>query len=131
MEEHFFAIVLLNWVMPASALVSSFRSAMNLSAPAVSRLAKEGEMSRKLIYALALWLSPLSVSADSLTIQSVNMTPIIRVAQDDSWKEQFCPRGIVEVEACVFQQKGCDAGTIEGCWEVCGLEHYLKGGDQC
>ncbi|RWP40766.1 hypothetical protein [Mesorhizobium sp.] len=88
-------------------------------------------MSRMLIYALALWLSPLSVSADSLTTHSANMTPVIRVALDDSWKEQFCPRGIAEVEACVFQQKGCDAGTIEGCWEVCGLKHYVKGGDQC
>ncbi|MER9554330.1 hypothetical protein [Mesorhizobium sp. M0323] len=87
-------------------------------------------MSRKLIYALALWLFPISVSADSLMTQPVSMTPI-RLAQDDSWKEQFCPRGIAEVEACVFQQKGCSLGTIEGCWEVCGLEHYVQGGDQC
>ncbi|MER8475989.1 hypothetical protein [Mesorhizobium sp. M1163] len=104
---------------------------MNLAAPVISRRHKEGEMSWNLIYALALWLSPISVSADSLTTQSVNMTSIIRLAQDDSWKEQFCPRGIAEVEACVFQQKGCDLGTIEGCWEVCGLEHYVQGGDQC
>ncbi|TIP79195.1 MAG: hypothetical protein E5X63_35295 [Mesorhizobium sp.] len=48
-----------------------------------------------------------------------------------SWQDHFCDRGVLEVEACVFQQRGCDAGSIQACWDVCGLSDYVKGGSGC
>jgi hypothetical protein len=44
---------------------------------------------------------------------------------------RFCPRGVLEVQACVYEKRGCDAGSIERCWAICGLSDYVWGGKGC
>lgn len=72
--------------------------------------------------------SPQTPSTDD---DGSSTAPSDQEAKQPSWEDQFCEAGVQVVNSCVFEQNGCSAGSIQTCWNVCGLSHYVKGGDRC
>lgn len=65
------------------------------------------------------------------TYRPPTQTYVPSTPQVSSWEDQFCARGVAQVQACVFEQQGCSGASISACWNVCGLGNYVKGGPEC